>query len=362
MSDPTDKDLPDEQLEEYLRGGSDVSRQYRQLHGADVPAVLDRLVLRQAQEAVKSRPAKSRAWMRWSGPLALAASVVLVVSIVIESGVQDEVYLAAPVSAPVESKVLRESAEEPVERTASGPGAPARASAKASEENSAGESVEESAQEYAQESARDPEFAFAQDQAAAGEARGPSVVRVVPEDHATVSPRFVPAPIPPADPPQARVPEQASARAIAPAAPMVAPQPESQPPAAPDVEMPSADLERQAHAEPTATTAQKRAADKAEYDISEVAVTSSTRHRSTTQRRATGPRNTVAVPAEPADSAAAQEDESRSYADPEQWLQHIRELRKQKKHEDADREWRRFRSVFPNYTVDETDLARGAAR
>ncbi len=58
MTESTDKPLPDDeqQLDEYLKGDSSVSRQYRQLHSAEVPAELDRLVLRQAEDAVKDRP------------------------------------------------------------------------------------------------------------------------------------------------------------------------------------------------------------------------------------------------------------------------------------------------------------------
>jgi hypothetical protein len=57
-----------------------------------------------------------------------------------------------------------------------------------------------------------------------------------------------------------------------------------------------------------------------------------------------------------------QQSEPRNYSDPEQWLRDIRQLRKENKHEEADREWLRFRYVFPNYEVANTDPARGAAR
>jgi hypothetical protein len=82
------------------------------------------------------------------------------------------------------------------------------------------------------------------------------------------------------------------------------------------------------------------------------------------RKQTAGPRNTVAAPdaADPAREADEAQDEPRNYSDPEQWLRDIRQLRKEDKHEEADREWRRFRQMFPNYVVADTDPARGAVR
>jgi hypothetical protein len=81
------------------------------------------------------------------------------------------------------------------------------------------------------------------------------------------------------------------------------------------------------------------------------------------KKQTVGPRNTIAAPAaDSGSSAAEQQDEPRNYSDPEQWLRDIRQLRKENKHEAADREWRRFRYVFPNHAVEEADPARGAIR
>ena len=44
--------------------------------------------------------------------------------------------------------------------------------------------------------------------------------------------------------------------------------------------------------------------------------------------------------------------------DPETWLEHIRELRRDGKQEDADREWKSFLEKYPGHVVSETDLAR----
>ncbi len=95
MSDPIDIKA----LDEYLKGGSDISQRYRELGREDVPPDLDRRVLAEARAAVAGGgAARSRSWLRWSAPVALAASVVLVVAVVIESPVQDETLAIQPAS------------------------------------------------------------------------------------------------------------------------------------------------------------------------------------------------------------------------------------------------------------------------
>jgi hypothetical protein len=44
--------------------------------------------------------------------------------------------------------------------------------------------------------------------------------------------------------------------------------------------------------------------------------------------------------------------------DPKVWLEHIRQLRREDKGEQADREWKRFHETYPQYKVDEKDVAR----
>ena len=346
MSDLPEKDLPDEQqLDDYLRGGSDVSRQYRQLHGSTVPPELDRLVLRQAQEAVKSRPAKSRAWMRWTGPLALAASAVLVVSIVIESGVHKETKLTVPAAAPMYA---------PAEKATSG--------SKLEEDKAT----------------------------VAKDASDASVVHVLPVEPAPVADAIVEAPpaafaIQESVPAPAAAPARERSLAIQPAAP---PSPEPQlanAGVAANVEAPAplsapATAERRRASEEVVVTAQKRSESASQAsvsspvhlmdeigsdDLSEIAVTGT---RRPLPKQGVGPRGTITAPAHRDDDeqAAEQEEERqeqpRNYTDPEQWLRDIRELRKENKHEEADREWRRFRYVFPNYEVAEDDFARRARR
>jgi hypothetical protein len=345
VSDLPDKDLPDEQqLEEYLRGGSDVSRQYGQLRSADVPAELDRLVLRQAQEAVKARPAKSRTWMRWTGPLALAASAVLVVSIVIESGVHQEAKLAAPASEP--------AYVPPAEVTTS-----------------------------ASNAERDKT-------AVADDASDASAVHVMPLESASPVYDVLPAPFAAEAPAPASAPAPAEKRLA-----------ETRLTAPPSAEARFANERRAAKAEqPSAALADSARRQQVESvevraapmpathasvsapvqqlqeergggELEEVAITGM---RRPSAKPGVGPRGTIAAPAhrdedEQADERQAeqqsnQQEQPRNYSDPEQWLRDIRELRKENKHVEADREWRRFRYVFPNYEVAEDDLARRATR
>lgn len=308
MSNPTDKDLPDEQqLDEYLKGGSSVSQQYGQLRSAEVPAELDRLVLRQAHDAVKStRPAKPRTWMRWTAPLALAASAVLVVSIVIESGVHDgEMLMSAPVPASASMEAKRRS--EAADRDASG--------------NIAAEAPEA---------------------APVGPSRAFVPAREIAEPDAAVSPTYA-AP-PPADagsPPPRKADtlsqdETRRERRIAPA-----------PQAA-------------ANSSPSQSTEQvvinAQAFKEAEQALARQGMTSAA-----IQQSAEVLPGAAAPAPESAADAVAEEGKSpalQQYSDPELWLRDIRQLRRQNRKELADKEWRRFRAAFPNYAVEEGDTAR----
>ena len=313
MSEPSDKDLPDEQqLDEYLKGGSSVSQQYRQLHDADVPPEIDRRVMRQAQDAVKTtRPAKSRVWMRWTAPLALAASAVLVVSIVIESGVQNDA-LVTPASAP----------------------APAAPSSMAQRKSEATDN-DASATTEAQSSYRSPGF--------------------VPEEPRAVAEEPVRHPyVPPADVTISR---------------------EAPPPPKVKLDMPSSDesrRERRAPPPPQAiasSRSQAVEADKAAQVLSsaasdrvEQAAAAEQQLMRDAQQRNAGPRNTVSASRVMPTSAVPptrQKSEQAQYSDPELWLRDIRELRIQGKQEEADREWLRFQDAFPNHVVAESDTARG---
>ncbi|HEU4600658.1 MAG TPA: hypothetical protein VFS24_01760 [Steroidobacteraceae bacterium] len=85
MNTPDDKLLDD-----YLRGDSELSRQYRELPSDDVPAELDNAVLDEARKSIEES-ARTRRWRKWTPPFALAASAVLALSILFRSGGEREV-------------------------------------------------------------------------------------------------------------------------------------------------------------------------------------------------------------------------------------------------------------------------------
>jgi negative regulator of sigma E activity len=325
MTESTDK--PDEQqLDEYLKGDSSVSRQYRQLHSAEVPADLDRVVLRQAEDAVKSRPAQGRpAWVRWTAPLAVAASAVLVVSIVIQTGVRDE---TAVLQAP---QVTMQAKERPL-----------------AESKAEGAIVNEQAPAFV------PPAEVASEPAA--------------EDKRAGQPRLRRAPV---APPQAAAPAPPSPQAMRSAEPTV----EAPETAIEDVIVSSQSAVQDRSAPAAAAPAPppaimpvrsvSRAAENAARVLQASSLEESARKQSAD---AAGEANR-----EEERSLAAQMAYSRqistpapvpqqNYTDPEVWLKDIRQLRKDDKQEQADSEWRRFRTAFPNYDVAETDTAREAKK
>jgi hypothetical protein len=310
MTEPTDK--RDEQpLDEYLKGDSSVSRQYRQLPGEDVPPSLDHLVLRQAQDAVK-RPSRPP-WMRWTAPLAVAASAVLVVSIVVETGRRDETVVTASAPPTMQQKRAAETAMETrmIEESADVPPPPKLA-------------------------VPPPEVSLADVQADA-------------------APAFAPEP---------SAPIPAAAPAPAPERKALARQPMANEAVAAGALLPEqiAKAERQ-------KAALEQAAREQELSASQRAMRGE-------QNELAGPRDTV-EPTAPtavlsysrpisANAASSRADSmatlQKTYTDPEAWLKDIRQLRKDNKQEEADREWRRFVAAFPNYEVAETDAAREAAK
>ena len=328
MSDPTDI----KELDEYLKGSSDISQRYRELGREDVPPELDRRVLDEARAAVAGGGAtRSRSWMRWSAPVALAASVVLVVTVVIESGVQDDVSFANKPAA----------AERKLDT---------------SEPDSAGALVSEESR--LEEPAQSPPFA--------------------PEPPASIEPQAAPAeaPAPPPAPPSLAKAEAQEKRAYnaapeevrvdakalhdqsAATAPVAVVSPTF---AAQDsqiaAQQPTVPLPR---TEPISSR-ESVAANEAEADsadLSEVAVTGTRARRA--PGRTAGPRGTISGSAlssemrQQAATAAAQAE----HPDPDKWLEEIRDLRRKGKGADADREWQSFREAYPDFQVADDDIAR----
>ena len=348
MNEPIDEKT----LQEYLSGNSPLSQRYRELEASEVPAHLDELVLRQARDAVASAPSvvsleqsrlrqSRQRWLRWSVPATLAASTVLVLSIVVESGNQRLVTAPAPASAPAPAEQsaagtqMLNAAPPAVDALEKDKAAESQPPAAASAERRSQKALSMRAQKSADVAAP---AAFPQSAKAQSKEQEVTVTaqrkRESVQDSpvtAMVSPAQLPIELPatPAPAPFAgnAAPPQAEEFKAAPAQPM-----RSEPSAAGSV-------------------ASRESAD---VDLSEVTVTGSTVRRAAQ----VGPRGTIA----PGTSSFSRADESPAEpswrTQPETWLEHIRELRKDGSARAADKEWKKFRAAYPDYEVAETDVAR----
>lgn len=332
MSEPID----DKSFEEYLGRESQLSKRYRALGTDEVPAELDSLVLAQARQAVAPKSANSRkkpAWMRWTPPLALAASMVLVISIVIESGTQHELTMRDMAA------TLPQSAPEQ----------PAAASDKSAKPNSAA-----SAAEPRQLSAIEPDRSLAVPQTEAPEMQARERADAASRDPVIAeSQKFV---MPPAEialnAPAPTSHDQAAAVAA-----------EIQPPAM-KIEVPTpaavvtaAKISNAAKVKREAIAAVEREA----RDLDEIIVTANRVQVARGPGQGAGPRGTVTTPPPAVESPAASQEELLQKAresQPQRWLEYIRELRRENKDAQADREWRNFLKAYPDYKVDEKDVAR----
>ena len=326
MSDPIDIKA----LDEYLKGGSDISQRYRELDSGEVPPELDRRVLDEARAAVASgNGGRSRSWLRWSAPLALAASVVLAVAVVIESGVQNDASFATKQVAADKAHVeQRREAEE-----------------SKLQEQVAQEPQQES-QQPQQESPQEPQRQF------------------VAEPPAVMAPQAPAAPVP------AAAPSAALAKAEAERSNSVASREEVRVDAkalrdqpamtSPITVITSANIDSPA---PQVAAEQPAPPPSVEADSSDDAVSSvsSAGTRARRAGRTAGPRGTVsgsALSGETRPAADEDADASDLRSDPLKWLESIRELRRTGKTEEADRAWQEFHQAFPNFPVADDDLAR----
>lgn len=313
MSEPID----DKAFEEYLGRESALSKRYRALDADEVPAQLDGVILARAREAVAAKPASSRrkpAWMRWTPPLALAASMVLVISIVIESGTQHEVTLRDRVMTMPQSAPAQEAAAEPRQLSAIEPE----------------QSVAAAALEAPQMQARK--------RADAGSDRNPATVDLQQSTNPAAAVVEAPAAVSDAS-------KAASAAAVSTPEMKI----EVPPPAPVAAVTAAANLG-------VVETRRQEASAPAERDaaaLEEIAITSN-RVQSRSAGQGAGPRGTITTPAAGSPEVSQEARES----DPQRWLEYIRELRRENKGRQADREWRSFIKAYPDYKVDEKDVAR----
>jgi hypothetical protein len=292
----------DKAFDEYLQRGSAVSKQYRAIEEERVPSELDANILASAASEVNAgRQKRTRLWRRWSVPVALAASTVLAVSIVLESDLRHE--------APTVSYSTQTSAP------------PSRPEAQG----------------------REPEEPVLKEQANA------VVESAFLADEQVSSLEISP-------------PKQEEAER-APAATVPAEAPRSPTPAStPDYRLQAANAARSEAAEQHANagspaTVEERAEGsltRARDGMRRLAPTSAVSQDSESDRSTIG--------ASARDSGAGLADDAKESkrdgtTDPHEWLQHIRELREAGKAEEADSEWEKFREAFPNYPVDKDDRA-----
>jgi hypothetical protein len=314
VSDPIDIKA----LDEYLKGGSDISQRYRELGREDVPPELDRRVLDEARAAAASGGTKrSRSWLRWSAPVALAASVVLVVTVVLERGVQDDTSFA------VQTVKQDRQAEE----------------FKLQEETS-------------QARQQEPQAQF------------------VPEQPDMVAPAAPPAaPLPKVEVQRSKsvAPEEVRVQAPAMRDQSLATSPVAVESVADEAgerllanQQPAPSLGR------TETISSRKEMDRAagavadtstdaSSAVQEVAVTGNRVRRA--PGRTAGPRNTISNSAFSSETRPTA-DADAEQADPEKLLEEIRDLRRADKAVEADRAWQHFRKVFPDFPVADDDIAR----
>lgn len=326
MSEPID----DKALDEYLSGRSRISQRYRALAddaGETVPPELDRRILAQARNAVAPAAveqvselaqlrAKRRRLMQWGVPSALAASAVLVISIVIQSGRQHEVQ------AVHERSVTVPAAAVP-------PAPPAPPPPVAARQQSTDANTQDSVVLIAPPQNAVTEFSPLAPPAAAAAKEASRAER---------SAMRLPAPAAPQEASKAERNPAAAAMASAGQQPVAAPAP--------------ADDQRTRHE----STAARAHAEYERDDLPEVAATAAARESS-----AASAASVLDVPVLGAIASPPSGEQSESadlHGDPQRWLEHIRELRKNGRNAEADSDWQQFRVRYPDYAVTETDAAR----
>jgi hypothetical protein len=321
VSDPIDIKA----LDEYLKGGSDISQRYRDLGRDEVPPELDRRVLDEARAAVAGgSAARSRSWLRWSAPVALAASVVLVVAVVLESPIQDDTSL---VMQSVDEG--RRTAEyNPEEKPA-----PERQQEPQLQQVAGGASVKPAAPPVVvPQSSRAKAEAKRVEKAAAEEVAVSAQRRDLRQADEALAVQSTPVQVLPADAPEAQFDLQP-------------------PPAASVARTASVSVRKEVDG---AAQARDSSAEAESLSVQEVAVTGSRVRRA--QGRTAGPRNTISSSAFSETRPAADADAERD--DPVKWLEEIRDLRRDGKIAQADRAWDEFREAFPDFPVADDDSAR----
>jgi hypothetical protein len=303
----------DKAFDEYLGRESQVSQRYRALEADAVPEHLDAKVLAQAKDALAEAAdelsrvrSRRRRLLQWSVPAAVAASALLVVSIVIRSGTQHEI---TPVASP--SQVSAPPPPRPMESPAA---KPERAEKQQSPTVVMIAPPRDAVTEFSSLARAPASESTARSDASNSAAREEAVVSGLSSGFQT-EPTV---PLPAAAPPSAAAAlareqdsfEERSAQRVQ------------------DVPALQAKRERQT-------------------ELEQVTVTSS--------------RPVVAAQDAPMAISSVQAEDivvTAARRDPALWLEYIRELRRDGKDADADEEWKQFREAYPEHPVGETDIAR----
>lgn len=302
----------DNDLSEYLSGDTKVSRRYRAIEADEIPAELDRFVHAQSRADIASTsltianvtslPARSSRlllWRRIGTPVALAASVVLVVSILLDKDVKDglvPVPNVEPLSASSTPPI-----DLPVETSES------KAVDVVTPESTAKPVAVTRRQRTNVPSAAPPLRAKAVE---------PAVLNEVVVTGFVIQSRVEDSPLP--------------------------------------VEVFSSDEPPTSSANRSRTNARRS---HEATGLEEVMVTA--QKRSATPNAGGGPRGTI-PPASfsPREPTEAELEKQYREANPMEWLIFIRELRASGNSRKANREWRRFVKAHPTYPVADTDAAR----
>jgi len=315
MNEPID----DKTLAQYLERGSEFSKRYRDVPADDVPPELDSLVLANAALELTRKPAPTATrWKRWSAPLAVAATIVFGVSVVMQTEIARD---GRPVAEPAFSESQLAPPNEAITPAIQVEARIAEAPRQAEPEALAGQRMEvtakadQPARTKETTNLRDTEMSRESGRITADETVMPTTAAAVDElKKETVAPVV-------ASPPPA---PQFANRA-----------PASAPAAAPTLATSSAVMERGAKAKSTEAVSMEEAID-------------------TARRRTTAPASS-----EPRYVSDKQLSKAEREADPIKWLAFIRQLRATGKGSEADEEWQRFVKTYPTYEVRQDDSARG---
>jgi hypothetical protein len=322
----------DKLVDEYLHGATPYSAHYRRIETTHVPADLDRVVLDEARKQSAQRKQINR--QRWAPPLALAATAVLTLSIVMRSNLESTRSLAVEQSPALkQSPIVAPAAEQKQRKDAS---------------------------DVADHLAAAPKPSAAVDEALSNMKATPEIGSV---DKAGPPPGQLVSPVRKTEELQAALPTDSPqlARTTAEKKTMSA-----QAASAPAASPPRAAEESLTTVQEAVATQQQKASKETvnatqnferRANVVGYARAKESGKQAGAEPEAAAARGALVRDVREADSAATAKQESLR-RDPEAWLKFIRELRRANRPTEADEQWKQFVGAYPNYVVSQTDAAR----